>query len=378
MVDIDRSVRGRAFLDKWFAVAVTALLVLALVLGWWAFQVNLVPETRQEERLVEDWSESTSYAHSALVVNDSLPFADGTVVRNRPLYYFNLSKQLDGTYTYAYDADSGDVRVTTETFLLVRGGELVDQRVNQTFWRVSRPLSSTTTDSLGPGDRHTVEFAVDIRSVLETIATVERQVGATEGAVDVRVRSVSTVTGEIQGDRRNETYESDMVMVVNPSTFRVARQAVVDERHREFETRDVLVQPPPARAYGSIALSGLAAVLLLSLAVARLGGYVELAEDERELLRIERHREQYSEWITTGTFPAERNYDQTVLVDDLEGLIDVAIDTNKRVIEDPQLGVSTVLDDNYIYIYVRPDSPARDWLVNYADTTLDQFEEYEF
>jgi len=67
-----------------------------------------------------------------------------------------------------------------------------------------------------------------------------------------------------------------------------------------------------------------------------------------------------------------------VLVDDLEGLVDVAIDTNKRVIKDEQLGVATVLDDDYAYMYVRPDSPAGDWLFNQADTTMDEFEQFQF
>jgi hypothetical protein len=110
----------------------------------------------------------------------------------------------------------------------------------------------------------------------------------------------------------------------------------------------------------------------------RYGGYIELTDEERELVEITQARQRFTEWITTGEFPSEREYDETVLVDDLEGLVDVAIDTNKRVIEDTQLGVFTVLDDAYIYIYVQPDSAARDWLVNYADTTIDEFDDYEF
>lgn len=378
MAEIDRSVRTRAFLDQWFAVVVIVLLALTLVTGWWAYQVNLVPETEQQERLVEEWSESSSYQHRALIVNESIPFEKGQVVTNRPIYYFNLSKTLNGTYAYSYEADGGDVSVDTDTFLLIRAGQLTNQQVNQTFWRVARPLDAKSTDSLAPGDEHTVAFQVDIRSVLRTISTVQRQVGASEGLVDVRVRSVSRIQGTVEGEQINRTYQSDMVMTVNPATFRVIQTNLVSETHQTFETTEVLVQPPPTKAYGSIALTALLGVTLVIVVVARLGGYSELTEEERELIQIERDREQYSEWITTGTFPSERDYEQTVLVDDLEGLIDVAIDTNKRVIEDPQLGVSTVLDDNYIYIYVRPDSPARDWLVNYADTTLDDFEQYEF
>jgi hypothetical protein len=28
-------------------------------------------------------------------------------------------------------------------------------------------------------------------------------------------------------------------------------------------------------------------------------------------------------------------------------------------------------------VYVRPDSPAGDWLVNYADMTMDEFDRFE-
>jgi hypothetical protein len=378
MVEIDWSVRARAFVDKWFFVALVALLFLSAVAGWWAYQVNAVPDTQEEERLVEQWAEGTGYNHSAVIVNESIPFDVGERVTNRPIYYFNLSKALDGTYSYSYTADSGSVSVRTETFLLIRAGELTEQRVNRTFWRVSRPLNSVSSDDLSPGAEHRVDFTVDIRYVLETINTVQRQVGATEGLVDVRVRSLSRIEGEVEGETVDRTYESDLAMVVNPATFRVAESFVVDERHRTFETATVVVPPGFLEQYGSISLFGLSLALLFGLVAARFGGYTDLSDAEREVLEIERHREQYSEWITTGTFPSERNYEQTVLVDDLEGLIDIAIDTNKRVIEDPQLGVSTVLDDNYIYIYVRPDSPASDWLVQYADTTLDNFDRNEF
>jgi hypothetical protein len=378
MVEIDQSVRARAFVDKWFSIAVVALLLLSAVTGWWAYQVNAVPDTETEERLVEQWSETTGYNHSAEIVNESIPFDVGQRVTNRPIYYFNLSKELDGEYRYSYSADAGSVSVVTETFLLVRAGELTDQRVNRTYWRVSRPLNSVETADLSPGAEHVASFTVDIRYVLETINTVQQQVGATEGLVDVRVRSITQIEGQVEGSAVDRTYESDLAMVVNPATFRVATQSVVDERHQSFESATVVVPPGPLEQYGSIGLFALGVALLLGLVAARFGGYTELSEDEREVLEIERHREQYSEWITTGTFPSERDYDQTILVDDLEGLIDIAIDTNKRVIEDPQLGVSTVLDDDYIYLYVRPDSPASDWLVQYADTTLDNFDRNEF
>ncbi|MFB6293912.1 MAG: DUF5305 domain-containing protein [Halonotius sp.] len=377
MSELDRSIRVRSVLDDWFAVIVLALVIAAALSGWWAYQVNLVPDIEEEQRLSEQWSESTSFQHSAVITNETLPFSEGEVVSNRPIYYTAVADQLDGTYSYTYTADSGSLDVSTETALLIRSGELNGGNMTETYWDIRQPLASQTT-TLSPGDTHSVEFTVDIRSVLETIATAETQLGSSEGVVDVRVVAVSDISGTANGNEVNQTYRSEMPMVVTPSTFRVTDTQTIDEPHRSFETVEVLAQPDPIVAYGSILVFGLSIALLVLLIGFRYSGYIELTDEERELVEITQARQRFTEWITTGEFPSEREYDETVLVDDLEGLVDVAIDTNKRVIEDTQLGVFTVLDDAYIYIYVQPDSAARDWLVNYADTTIDEFDDYEF
>lgn len=377
MSEVDRSVRIRSMLNDWFVVILFVLVIAAVASGWWAYQVNLVPDIEEEERLSAQWSESSSFQHSVVAEDETLPFATGEVLENRPIYYTNVTNELSGTYSYEYTADSGNLAVTTETFLLIRGGELEEGNVTETFWEVSEPLNSNRS-TIEPGSTHTVEFDVNIRSVLETIATVEAQLDSTEGLVDVRVVSVSNVSGTANGEEIERSYRSEMPMVVSPSTFRVTEPRTVNEVHRSFETVEALVQPSPVEAYGSILAVGVIIALIVTLVGLRYTGYTELTDEEQELMEITQARQRFTEWITTGEFPSEREYEETVLVDDLEGLVDVAIDTNKRVIEDTQLGVFTVLDDAYIYIYIQPDSAARDWLVNYADTTIDEFDEFEF
>ena len=377
MSELDRSIRVRSVLDDWFAVIVLALVIVAALSGWWAYQVNLVPDVETEQRLSEQWSESTGFQHGAVITNETLPFSEDNVVSNRPIYYTAVADQLDGSYSYSYTADSGSLGVSTETFLLIRSGELDGGNMTETYWDIRQPLENQTT-TLEPGDTQSVEFAVSIPSVLDTIGTAESQLGSSEGIVDVRVVAVSDISGTANGNEVNQTYRSEMPMVVTPSTFRVSEAETIDEPHRSFETVEVLAQPDPVVSYGSILVFGLSIALLVLLIGFRYSGYIELTDEERELVEITQARQRFTEWITTGEFPSEREYDETVLVDDLEGLVDVAIDTNKRVIEDTQLGVFTVLDDAYIYIYVQPDSAARDWLVNYADTTIDEFDDYEF
>ena len=377
MPEIDRSLQLRAFLNEWATVLIVVLLIASAGVGWWAYQINLEPSVETEQRLAEQWSESTAYSHSAPITNDSLPFAAAERATNRPLYYTRLSEQLDGTYRYEYTADSGSVDVTTDTYLLIRGGRLENNNMTETYWKLSEPLAADS-QTLDPGETHQVDFSVNVIEVLRTIGTVEQQLDSTEGIVDVRVVSVSELSGSVESDSINTSYRSELPLVVSPSTFRVNDPVTIDETHESFETVEVLAEPSPVQAYGSIVAFGIVAMLLILVLGLRYSGYTELTDEERELIEIQQARERFSEWITTGEFPSEREYEQTVLVDTLEGLVDVAIDTNKRVIEDEQLGVSTVLDDTYIYIYIQPDSPARDWLISYADTTIDEFDEYEF
>ena len=377
MPEIDRSLQLRAFLNEWATVLIVMLLIASASVGWWAYQINLEPNVETEQRLTEQWSESTAFSHSAPITNDSLPFAAGERASNRPLYYTSLSKELVGSYRYEYTADSGSVNVTTDTYLLIRGGRIENNNMTETYWEISEPLAADS-ETVAPGETHRLNFTVNIIEVLETIGTVEQQLAASEGLVDVRVVSVSELSGTVDSDRVDTTYRSELPIVVSPSTFRVDTPTTIDETHESFETVEVLAEPSPLQAYGSIVAFGLVVMLLILVAGLRYSGYTKLTDQEQELIAIKQARERFTEWITTGEFPSEREYEQTVLVDSLEGLVDVAIDTNKRVIEDEQLGVSTVLDDTYIYIYIQPDSPARDWLVSYADTTIDEFDEYEF
>ncbi|ELZ47779.1 hypothetical protein C463_02146 [Halorubrum californiense DSM 19288] len=369
MSDLDRSLRIRAFLERWSGVFLAALLILAAVGGWWSYQVHATPDVESEQVVVEQWSESTTYEHSAVITNDSLVFEEGERVRNRPVYYVNLSRQLDVTYVYEHTAESGSVNVTTDLRLQYRGVE-----GDTVLWQYTEPLASGQDDDITNEDNHTVDAAVEIDSVFETIRTIEQQLGAA-GTIEIRIVAASAVEGTLAGQPVSETYESTMPMTVNPQTFRVLEINTVDEPGQRTETVERTVEPGRVEALGSVLLAFLGISGVVGLLIVQRSGYATLSSDEREILDIQQQEQEFSEWITRGTFPSERDYEATVLVDDLEGLVDVAIDTNKRVIKDEQLGVSTVLDGDFAYLYVRPDSPASDWLVNYADMTMDEFDE---
>ena len=372
MSEIDRSVRVRALLSRWFPLIIAACLLVAVAGGAWAYQVHGTANVETEQVSTERWSETTSYEHSSVIVNESLPFNESERVTNRPVYYTSLSEALDVSYRYEYAADDGDIQVNTETRVQYRGIE-----GETTLWEYSEPLARGTATELTPGRSHTVNATLVIEDVYEAINTVEQQLG-TAGTIEIRIVSTSSVTGTIDGESVEHTYESVMPITVTPTTFRVLEIETIDETETQTRTIERTAEPGLVQSGGPVVVTLLSLAALIGLVAARRAGYVRLSADERELLRIHQQEQEFSEWITRGTFPSERDYEQTILVDDLEGLVDVAIDTNKRVIKDEQLGVSTVLDGDYIYVYVRPDSPAEDWLISYADTTMEEFESYDF
>ena len=371
MTESDRKLRIRALLDAYFPILVVVALLLAAALGFWTYQVHAVEEVDTEERIVTQWAEETAYEHSALVVNDSLPFARGERVENRPIYYTTISDDLDITYRYEHTADA-ELAVSTDVRLRFRSTD-----GEEVFWEVTEPLASGGPQSVSGEGNHTVDASVNIATVSDTIGEIETQLG-TRGAVEIAVIADSNVEGEVDSETVSRTHESSMTLGVSGNTFRVLDTETASESHQRTETVEVPQEPSLFELFGSLLAFSASLTALGTLVFVRQRGYIALSKEERELLTLSQQEQEFSEWITTGTFPAERDYEATILVDDLEGLVDVAIDTNKRVIKDEQLGVATVLDSDYAYIYVRPDSPAGDWLFNQADTTMDEFDQFQF
>lgn len=378
MVEIDNNLKLRYLLKEWYIYILLVLVIFTVITTGWAYEINLNPEVESQQELVGLWSESTNFQHSVHIKNDSIPFQKDMRVENRPIYYTSLSEKMDGKYTYNYTASSGSVDVTTETYLEMRSVRRQDGEVVETYWSVVEPLDSTSETDLKPDEDHTVDFIIDIPFILDTVEEVQNQLNSTKGLTDVRVVSVSNIDGTVRGETVDKKYTSQMALNVDSTTYQVSEKSTISEEHRIEKEQKVISEPPLLKSIGSIIISALGIVSVIALVLGRKLDYIVLTEEEEEKINIYRSREQFSEWITTGEFPSEREYEQTVLVNDLEGLVDVAIDTNKRVIEDKQLEVSTVLDDNYVYIYIHPDSPAKDWLTGFADETIDDTENYDF
>ncbi|MDY6765217.1 MAG: DUF5305 family protein [Halobacteria archaeon] len=61
------------------------------------------------------------------------------------------------------------------------------------------------------------------------------------------------------------------------------------------------------------------------------------------------------DWVSKGRVPSETMNGSSIEVDSLEDLVDVAIDTNNRVIEDTDRNKYVVINDEIVYTYSPPE-----------------------
>lgn len=64
------------------------------------------------------------------------------------------------------------------------------------------------------------------------------------------------------------------------------------------------------------------------------------------------HRRQYSHWISPGTLPFDLDH-EFVELESLENVVDVAIDTQERVVHDRRRDLFAVISENVVYYYSR-------------------------
>jgi hypothetical protein len=120
------------------------------------------------------------------------------------------------------------------------------------------------------------------------------------------------------------------------------------------------VSVPVERSYGPLwrlggplaIIGGLGGAAALVLADRR--GELEVDEATRDRLATRQARQEYDDWITTAWVPESAIDGPVVEVESLEGLVDVAIDTDERVLESVDGSVYRVLHDGYVYEYRLP------------------------
>lgn len=339
-------VRLRSALDEWFALVVAALLVLSLVGGWAAYGSVAAPD-EADHRTVEAWSTTGGFEHSAAVQEENEVFPVGTELSNRPAYFTEISPELDAAFHFGYDAADGDVDVDVEADRVIRSVD--DEGVE--YWSVNETVAETSDQGLAPDEEHTTTFTLDVPATVNESERVEESLGGSAGTVETVVVVHVTMKGTIDGEPvdRVETYE----LAVDPGGSTYSVDAPAAEERTEERTEEVTTA-------GSSGFFGLLGPLLVAFAsvctlgalvIARFNELLAPSEAELERVRTQYEREEFDDWISRGSLPADLRDRSRIEVATLEDLVDVAIDSDRRVIEDEREGEYYVVDEGSLYVY---------------------------
>ena len=349
----DRGAQLRALAEDHLAVIVLALVVVGLLGGYVTYGAYATTDTRTETQTASTWQSTGEFTHRATVVNGTDAFAEGEVLSDRSVYFRDDTPRLNGSFTYGYTADDGNLAANVSLVLVQRSIDESGDGNDTVLWRVERPRENITR-SLAPGESANVSFSMNVSAVSERATTIDEQLGGTPGTVETTLQARIDLSGTRNGEQVDRTRVYSLPISAAQGVYRVQDPGPVTHSGEQTTRTQVPVSPGPLGSAGGPLLVVLSLAGLVGLAVGQVTVGLTVSETERARLVYQRQRKEYDEWITTGTVPSESLADPTVEVDSLEGLVDVAVDIDRRIIDDSDSAQFVVLGEEVNYIYTPP------------------------
>lgn len=330
--------------------AVLVVLGLAAIgAGGYVYMNPPTEEIPPQETDVQEFA--TSIQHSAEVTEPTPLYDPPATVENQPVYFINGTPNL----RLEAVADLPDDRPVNVSHDLTLYREVSFQET--TFWDERETLA---VDSAVVEDGQLrVETELDIPAVARRNAEIRELVdGVGSVSTGIRLRTVYETDSAGGETYRGElTTQSELEITERAYWFASGLEATGTER--EITEGTVREQPPNFSLVG--AFGGLGIVLIG-------GGFGMAFWSSRTAdirgLEEQVYRARYDEWISEGEFPTDAGK-QYVYINSLEDLVDIAIDTGKRVIHDSELETYAVVDDDLVYYHASDPTTIDSW-VNFA------------
>jgi hypothetical protein len=313
--------------DRGRILAITLALVgvLALVGAGW---VAATPGTSTTTEEVDRETVATEATTSATVVEDG-PWEAGTELEDNPVYTLPETPEL--TVAAETSVPSDDAEVVHEVRVRHEA-----EHEDAVFWEETvrdERTPATVEDGIARS-----ETAIDVASLAADRTDVEAEF---EGVGTVRT-VLEVVAVYDTGTHADEQTLSSTLELTEEAYWLEETELEASTDHSE--TAQVEVGESPNGAV----VAGLAAVGLLALGGA---GVVHTRRPvDTESARRSVHERRYAEWISEGSIPMWVG-DYHVELDTLEDVVDVAIDTNARVVHDRQRGLFAVVNDDVVYYH---------------------------
>lgn len=359
--------RIRATVADNYRLLLASCIVASVLVGVVAVGV-VGSDTRRvtDERTL--YQPTASVTHGADVVTET-PVYDRDRLEDRPVYFANVSPVISGTVSVGHRGEA-TLNTTVETAVVLRAvgesdggpdqpGEAADPTV---YWQRTFARNATSA-TLAGGEQVTVPYAVNATALFARVERIQRALDSSAGQTQVFLRATVHRRGRVAGRTVDRTEHLRVEFTGDGSAVRVQPSGLDTAPVTVAERHTVTTRPSGPLVAATVVGTG--AVWLVTLALAAVGAVARYrdvpiapAEAERARARFERERDEFAEWITAGAVPASVRERDSVTVDSLTGLVDVAIDTDSRVIESTDDGRFYVPEGQLCYVYDPPAEPA--------------------
>jgi hypothetical protein len=333
--------RLKLFIDDNHRLVVGTLLVAGLLCLVAAGMVYATPSTETVSEETNPQTFSTRVDSSALVTQPTELYEQGETLENRSVYFTSASPSLTLDVTTSAPSEE---RVEIGQRLEL---EVLGVRDGRPFFSTTRTIVETNR-TVSDGRVQSSE-SLNITDLSRELVAIEQEIQEV-GQFQLRLRlTVTYSTEDYQG-----TLQATTPFVIDGQAYYVDGSLAADETETTVVSREVAEPPDPA-TYGGLGVLGVVFVVAAA-GVNRIESLIDPQTLRREIVH-----DQHAEWISRGEFPtsADKPY---ISILTLEDLVDVAIDTNRRVIYDPQIEAYAVIDSSEIYYYATEDVQAGEWL----------------
>lgn len=345
------SVPTRTFLQKWSPAIILVLLLVALLGGWFTYSIHTGPdETITEEEVVGTWTVESSFDHAATVRQDTRVFQAGDRFEQRPLYFTRPMPELDITHTLEHEnSDGNEATATVElSFVLRSVDEMDDQEV--VHWE-ERETLATEDASLASGERMTTDVDINVTEADEQITEIQQELGASPGVAEIVLVADVSLESNLAGESMSDQREELLFVTLDGATYRIETDDSGRTSSDVTEETTTVVEPSPIELYGPLVVlvAGVAGAVFVGFVRSR--GAFTVSPSERRRYEYESIREDFDEWISEVELPTTPP-GTTYRVGDLSALVDIAIDSNRRVLQDDSRFWVAV--DDIVYVYEAP------------------------
>lgn len=334
--------RLKLLLAEYGTLLAIVLLVAAAGMFGLAYQAYSDPpsETMTEEYDIEQYDVTSE---TVAIVNgpDPILYEPGEELVDMPAYFYNETPEL--TIVAILDTPD-DTTVDVSARMTI---EYEAERNDVVFWEQTELLTEEAT-TVDDGELR-IEATHDMQSAAGATTEVQDRIGGV-GSIDSFVR----LHLEYESDHYEGVLTSESPVQFGSQAYWLEDELTASTTESQTETYTVVQDPPMGEVIG-LAFIGLLLVIGSGAIVTTLYRGIDTEQLQTELARSE-----HDEWISRGEIPT-RGEKEFVAIDSLVDLVDIAIDSNKRVIYDTGIDTYAVVEGDIIYYYSPSREDVEEW-----------------